>query len=253
MQVIKESYNTAKDDSGDNLNLFKKYLITKDLNLRNLLAEKYLYIAEIMAKKLVNKGVDYDDLFQVSSLALLKAIDRFDPDKGLKFSTFATPSILGELKNYFRDKSRMIKPGRKNSLLMQKIKTAVSQLSVKNSRTPAAEDIAEFLNIKIDNILEVMEYNSSVMSLDQSIDDSDTSLYEIIPDTENIFDKFDDRDALKNALLKLTDEERKIINKRYVENLSQAEISQQMNVSQMFISRLEKKIINKLKKAFEIP
>lgn len=233
------------------LDLFKEYHKTKDINLRNKLAEKNLYIAEIMAKKMSNKGVEYDDLLQVSSLALLKVIDRFDPDKGLQFSTFATPSIVGELKNYFRDKSRLIRPGRKNSVTLLKINKATSELNKQLNRAPTAQDIATYLSITVDEVMEAMEYNSSILSLDQTIEEGTASLYEVIPDTKNPFELFDELDALKQALLVLNDQERKIITSRYVENLSQSEIAKEMNVSQMFISRLERKIINKLKSAFE--
>ena len=92
----------------DENQLFQAYRQTHDVRLRNEIAEKYLFIASMIAKKFVGRGVDYDDLFQVASLALLKGIDRFDETKGLKFSTFITPTITGEIKNYFRDRSRLI-------------------------------------------------------------------------------------------------------------------------------------------------
>lgn len=247
-------YDSSSPDQSkaqDDLSLFKEYSLTKDNKLRNFLAEKYLYIAEIMAKKLANKGVEYDDLFQVSSLALLKAIDRFDADKGLQFSTFATPSILGELKNYFRDKSRLIRPGRKNSQLMLRINRAISELSASSEKAPTSEEIAQHLGISADSVIEAMEYNSAVLSLDQSVEEGGASLYEVIPDTKNQFDAFDEADSLKQALSYLTEEERQIVSKRFSQNMSQSEIARQMNVSQMFISRLERKIINKLKKTFE--
>lgn len=246
--------NNIGNDTPDEVfsRLFEKYRLTKDKNLRNTLAEKHLYIAEIMAKKFVNKGVDFDDLYQVASLALIKAIDRFDPDKGVKFSTYATPSVIGEIKNYFRDKVRLINPGRKNNRLLLSIKNAVNELAAKNNRMPSAEEIAKHLNTDTDAVIEAMEYNNAVLSLDNTLEDNETPLYEVIPDTENIFEKIDNRDALGRALKLLTNDERDLIEKRFVHNKSQAEIAAQMNVSQMFVSRLERKIINKLKNMFEI-
>lgn len=245
---------TAYDDNipDNDLSLFYEYSRTKDIALRNRLIEKYLYIAEIMAKKFVNKGVEYDDLLQISSLALIKAIDRFDAEKGVKFSTFATPSILGEIKNYFRDKSRLIKPGRKNNALIQKIHKAKEEFKNRYNRIPNAEELAGLLNIDVDSVIEAMEYNSTVLSLDSNIDDSDTSLYEVIPDTENVFERFDDLTLLKQGIDSLSQIEREVIEKRFFKNMSQSELARQMNVSQMFISRLERKIINKLKDMFEI-
>ena len=95
--------------------LFKQYKESGDIALRNKIAEKYLYIADILAKKFVGRGVEYDDLKQVAALALLRGIDRFDPTLGMQFSTFITPTITGEIKNYFRDKSRVIKLPRRLS------------------------------------------------------------------------------------------------------------------------------------------
>lgn len=250
MQRAVTTYDENRYD--DDLALFREYGKTKDIALRNKLIEKYLYIAEIMAKKFVGKGVEYDDLFQVSSLALIKAIDRFDAKKGVKFSTFATPSILGEIKNYFRDKSRLIKPGRKNNALIQKIHRAKEEFKNKYNRSPNAEELAGILKTDIDSIIEAMEYNSSVLSLDSNIDDSDTSLYEVIPDTENVFEKFDDLTVLRQGLDSLSPLERDVIEKRFFKNKSQSELAREMNVSQMFISRLERKIIGKLKNMFEI-
>ena len=96
----------AEENTND---LFKRYKETGDIRIRNEIAEKYLYIADILAKKFVGRGVEYDDLKQVAALALLRGIDRFDPDMGMQFTTFITPTITGEIKNYFRDKSRMVK------------------------------------------------------------------------------------------------------------------------------------------------
>jgi RNA polymerase sigma-B factor len=242
-----KSYGTNEESS----DLFFKYKASKDIKLRNELVERYLYIAEIMAKKFVNKGVDYDDLYQVASLALLKAIDRFDPSKGLKFSTFATPSIVGEIKNYFRDKVRLINPGRRNNKLLLDIKNAVNSFAARENRIPSAEEIAKCLGEETDAVIEALEYSGGVISLDSKLEDNESSLYEIIPDNDNIFEKIDNRDALKTALSKLSESERKLIEQRFISNTSQADIAKKMGVSQMFVSRLERKTINKLKLMFE--
>ena len=108
----------------ENVNeLFRRYRETGDRAIRNKIAEKYLYIADILAKKFVGRGVEYDDLKQVASLALLKGIDRFDPDLGMQFTTFITPTITGEIKNYFRDKSRLVKLPRKLGEISAAVRT----------------------------------------------------------------------------------------------------------------------------------
>lgn len=239
------------NDTADDANLFRAYQQTKDINIRNQLAEKYLFIAEIMAKKYANKGVEYDDLVQTSSLALLKAIERYDVDKGVKFSTFATPSVIGEIKNYFRDKSRLINPGRKNNQLILKIKSAAAELYAKNNKEPCLKEIAEYINEDLETVIEAMEYTSSVISLDSNMEDNETSLYEVIPDSKNVFETVDDKDALNRAINNLSDDERLLIDMRFNKNMSQMRVAEKMNVSQMFVSRLERKIIKKLKNILE--
>ena len=108
--------------------LFKRYRETGDIADRNRIVEKYLYIASVLAKKFVGRGVEYDDLFQVASLALMKGVERFDESKGLQFSTFITPTITGEIKNYFRDRSRLVHLPRRVAELRVKIKRAADEL-----------------------------------------------------------------------------------------------------------------------------
>ena len=119
--------------------LFIKYSNTKDELVRNELVERNLKIAEILAKKMTGRGVEYEDLYQVACLALIGAVERFDPSKGLQFSTFATPSVLGEIKNYFRDKSRLIRMGRTKNQLAINIKRCIERLTSKSGNSPTYE------------------------------------------------------------------------------------------------------------------
>ena len=137
--------------------LLAEYCRTRNIELRNQLVGKYLYIAEIIAKKFTNRGIEYDDLYQVASLALIKALERYDITKGYKFSSFATPTIVGEIKNYFRDKSRLIRLPRKESEYIKKIENAKSHLSNKLGRSPTPDEIAEYLGITSEQVLELME------------------------------------------------------------------------------------------------
>ncbi len=94
----------ASKEKSENNKLFEEYSRTRDIDLRNQIVERYLYMVDILAKKYINKGVDYDDLYQIGSMALVFAVERFDPGKGYEFTSFATPTIIGEIKRYFRDK-----------------------------------------------------------------------------------------------------------------------------------------------------
>ena len=119
--------------------LFRKYRETGDIAIRNQIVEKYLYIASVLAKKFVGRGVEYDDLYQVASLALIKGVERFDERKGLKFSTFITPTITGEIKNYFRDRSRLVHLPRKVSELRVSIKREAEKFLAETGRHATAK------------------------------------------------------------------------------------------------------------------
>ncbi len=233
----------------DENQLFQAYRQTHDVRLRNEIAEKYLFIASMIAKKFVGRGVDYDDLFQVASLALLKGIDRFDETKGLKFSTFITPTITGEIKNYFRDRSRLIHLPRRVAELRVSVKKAEEELALATGKNPTAKEIAEKLNVPEEDVLSCMEAGS-VVSLDRPVDgDSEegASFYDMLPDGEDAFERIEQKDAVRRAVASLSETEKKLVSYRFGQELSQAETAKRMNVSQMYVSRMERKILQKLK------
>ena len=203
----------------------------------------------MIAKKFVGRGVDYDDLFQVASLALLKGIDRFDETKGLKFSTFITPTITGEIKNYFRDRSRLIHLPRRVAELRVSVKRAEEELALATGKNPTAKEIAEKLNVPEEDVLSCMEAGS-VVSLDRPVDgDSEegASFYDMLPDGEDAFERIEQKDAVRRAIASLNETEKKLVSYRFGQELSQAETAKRMNVSQMYVSRMERKILQKLK------
>ena len=228
--------------------LFQRYRETGDIALRNEIAEKYLYIASVIAKKFVGRGVEYDDLYQVAALALLKGIDRFDETKGLRFSTFITPTITGEIKNYFRDHSRLIHLPRRVSELRVSIKKYVDECMTEQGTRPTAKEIAAHLHVSEEEVLHAVEAGG-IVSLDRPVDEDDEamSFYEVLPAEEDNLERMENRDALESALTVLTQEEKELIEYRFVQELSQVETARRMNVSQMYISRMERKVLNKLK------
>ena len=239
-----------KPDQLSEEEIFKLYKQTESEEVRNEIVSRYLYIAEILAKKMANRGVEYDDLYQVAAVALIGAVRRFDPEKGLKFATFATPSVLGELKNYFRDKSKLIRVGRSRSQLNAEVKKSAERLSNVLGRAPTYDEIAEDLHVPADDVIEALEYGKGIVSLDSTIDESATPLYEVIPDEHNVFEKFEDVEDLKKALETLNAQEKKLIVERFYKDRSQADVAKSMGVSQMFVSRMERKIFGKLKLMF---
>lgn len=238
----------------DNETLFKMYKGTKDHEIREILIEKNLYIAEILSKKYVNRGIDYDDIFQVASIGLIYAVDRFDIEKGFKFSSFATPTIIGEIKKHFRDKGWTIRVPRRIQELSKKINNAKILLSQELQRAPTVDDIAEYLKSTPEEILEAMEASkvytpqSLDLTYDSNTDDKDVNLADLIGVEDEHFDKIENKDLLIKGTKNLNDMEKKILVDRYFNSKTQVSIADELGISQMTVSRMEKRIIEKIQK-----
>ena len=234
--------------------LFIQYKQTGDVAIRNQIAEKYLYIADIIAKKFAHRGVEYDDLKQVASLALLKGIERFNPELGLQFSTFITPTIAGEVKNYFRDKARMIKLPRQLSELNVKVKKFSAEYEAEHRVKPSVKVIAESLGCREEEVVEALEI-SGTLSFDTLVggkeEDNDGALYSLIADTEDRYDAFERKETLKAEMADFSEMEKRLIRYRYYDKLSQNATAEKLGVSQMYVSRLERKLLAKLKERLQ--
>ena len=233
--------------------LFIRYKQTGDVAIRNQIAEKYLYIADILAKKFVGRGVEYDDLKQVASLALLRGIDRFDPSLGMQFSTFITPTIAGEIKNYFRDKSRIVKVPRRLSEIGSKVRAFCNDYQAKRGEQPKIRDISEGIGISEELVVRALEVAGTVSldGINATDEDGKQSLYGLIADPEDKYEEFETKETLRMAMQHLTETERKVVKYRFVDELSQSETAKRLGVSQMFVSRLERKVLAKLKENLE--
>lgn len=232
--------------------LFKIYAKDKDVNVRNELVERYLYVAQIIAKKFVGRGVDYEDLYQAASLALVRAIERFDPSREVKFTSFATPSLIGELKNYFRDQTRLLRVPRRDGELLKKVNNAISEYTIKFGSTPKPSQLAEQLGLPVEKILELLELKQAgnVISLDGAMagsEDDDLQLMGMLGENDVHFERIENQDFLNYCLNLLNDDEKKIIMERFVNNKTQKQVADLIGVSQMQISRLERRILSKLK------
>ncbi|MDE7163367.1 MAG: sigma-70 family RNA polymerase sigma factor [Clostridia bacterium] len=230
--------------------LFREYRKTGDKAIRNELIENYMYVAQILAKKFAGRGVDYDDLLQIASEALISGVEKFDPDLGYMFSTYVTPTITGCIRNYFRDYSRSVRVPRKLYALSAKVKEAVNEFYKVNGVKPTVKQLSEQLGESEETILEAMECRAPV-SLDSTVkgEDNDVPLYEVIADGRNSFESFEDNESLKTEIAKLSPIEREVVALRYIQGKSQAEAGKILGVSQMFVSRAEHKIIEKLREA----
>jgi RNA polymerase sigma-B factor len=238
----------------DNKELFRLYRDNRDVLIRNELVGRYIYITEILSKKFINKGIEYEDILQVASLGLIYAIERFDIERGFEFSSFATPTIIGEIKKYFRDKGWSVRVPRRIQELSKKINYAKTKLQQDLQRIPRVEDIAEFLQCSEEQIIEAMEAShvytpkSLDISYDSNGDDKDIQLLEIIGEDDKYFDIIENQDFIDKCMQKLNKIEIKIISDRFFDNKTQIQVANELNVSQMTISRMEKKILKKFKK-----
>lgn len=233
--------------------LFQRYKETGDVAIRNEIAEKYLYIADILAKKFVGRGVEFDDLKQVAALALIRGIDRFDPDLGMQFTTFITPTIAGEIKNYFRDKSRMVKLPRRLGEITMALKNFTAEYESKHGVKPSVKTIVNELKLSEEDVVRALEVGNP-LSLDTAMtgeSDEAESLYEVVPDGNDEYEAVDTKETLRVAMKDFSDTERALIKYRYEDELSQSETAKRLGVSQMFVSRMERKLLAKLKESLK--
>ncbi len=246
--------SVVKDDTA---NLFREYSRTKDLAIRNKLVERYLYMVDILAKKYVNKGVDYDDLYQVGSMALVFAVERFDPDKGYEFTSFATPTIIGEIKRYFRDKGWAIKVPRKWKEISAKLPGAKETLGQKLGRAPLVSELAEYLEVTEEDVLEAMESGQAygTFSLQQTFDETgnegEAPIFERFTAKEETgYSNFENSEIIKQVMDTLSDQEKKVFAMRFFADKTQQEIANEIGVSQMTVSRMEKKLRNRFREEY---
>ena len=233
--------------------LFRQYKESGDVAIRNEIAEHYLYIADILAKKFTGRGVEYDDLKQVASYALLHGIDGYDPDHGVKFTTYITPTITGTLKNYFRDSSRLVKLPRRLGELNMAVKKFSGEYEAKTGEKPTAAAIAKALSISEEEVVKAMEIGGT-LSLDgmsSSEEEGDKSLYALLADGEEGYERFETKEALRAAMKHLSDTQKQLVKYRFVDELSQSETAKRLGVSQMFVSRMEKKTLEKLREVLK--
>lgn len=254
---MKEIGNATNYLDMDTKELFKIYSTNRDQYIRNILIERHLYLVKLLAKKYINKGVEFEDIYQVASLALIYAIDRYDIEKGFEFSSFATPTIIGEIKKYFRDKVWTLRVPRRVQELNKKINDAKLILEQKNKKHPKVRDIAEYIRCTEEEVLEAMEasYGYQPVSLDSAnnddSDDKDLTLIDRIGKEENSYVSIEYKDFVNKFIGNLNELEVKIFKDRFFAEKTQSTIAKEMEISQMTVSRIERKIIEKLKKEYE--
>ncbi len=231
--------------------LFEEFARTRDPALRDRLVEAHLGLAHQLARRFANRGESHDDLVQVASVAIVKSVDRFDPSRGVEFSTFATRTTMGELKRHFRDRGWAIRAPRRIQELYLELGHAIGTLSQELGRSPTVAELAATTGASEEAVLEALEagqgYRTS--SIDTP-DRQDETLASRLGSDDPTFAGIDDRSVLGPALARLPERERRIIHLRFVEGMTQSEIAAEVGVSQMHVSRLLTSSLAQLRAAF---
>lgn len=219
----------------------------------NIVENGMFLVKKIAGNISAQSGISNEDLVQVGSIGLIKAIEFFNPDKNTRFKTYASYFIRGEIKHYLRDKASIIKAPRELQELVFKISTAVKQLKEDGFEDPTEEQIAEAVGVSVKKIHEVMELElcKSTLSLDQaisSVDDDDLTLIDKIPsgDYQEFMNSYENKLMLAAAIKKLPKDLQEIVEMSYYQDLNQREISEKINISQMQVSRRLKKALSKM-------
>ena len=220
--------------------------------LRSDLVVAHLNLVRYLALKFANRGEPLDDLIQVGTVGLLKAIDRFELDRGVEFTTYATPTIVGEIKRYFRDKGWAVKVPRRLQELNLAVNRAVEKMSVEFGRSPTVGELGERLRASDEEILEAQELGQAynLLSLDTEISsdgDKSSTLADHIGAADPELALLEDKANLEHAFKSLNGRERVILYLRFYESVSQTEIAKRLHVSQMHVSRLQQKALEKLR------
>ncbi|WP_217215324.1 RNA polymerase sigma factor SigF [Streptomyces sp. AC550_RSS872] len=209
--------------------------------LRNRLVRMHLPLVEHLARRFRNRGEPLDDLTQVATIGLIKSVDRFDPERGVEFSTYATPTVVGEIKRHFRDKGWAVRVPRRLQELRLSLTTATAELSQQHGRSPTVHELAEKLAISEEEVLEGLESANaySTLSLDvPDTDDESPAVADTLGAEDEALEGVEYRESLKPLLEDLPPREKRILLLRFFGNMTQSQIAQEVGISQMHVSRL---------------
>jgi RNA polymerase sigma-B factor len=235
---------------------FRRYRATGDTAVRDRLIERALPLAHQVARRYQRSGEPFDDLLQVARLGLCKAVERFDPARGLAFSTYAVPTMVGEIKRHFRDTGWAIHVPRSLQERVLKVEQAGKALSSKLGRAPTVDEIAEATHMDVETALEALEaasaYEARSLDAPAPADDQDGRSYiETLGVRDDAYELVDDRGAVASAMRTLPVRERRILHMRFMEDMTQSEIAERIGVSQMQVSRLLRRSLNRLREVAE--
>ena len=233
--------------------LWAEYQRSRKRSVRNQLVNAHAGLAIRIASDYTQRGVDDDDLHQIALLGLVKSVERYDPSRGVPFSPFASRTINGELKRYFRDHTWSVRPPRSAQELHLQLRKTTDEMTQRLGRSPTVPELATELDTSTDAILEAMEAGTAytAASIDApspaSRDDSRTRLSERLADSESKYDRSDVRLVVGQLLERLPEREATILRLRFFDELSQSEIAERVGISQMHVSRLLRRTLRDLR------
>ncbi|WP_183094477.1 RNA polymerase sigma factor SigF [Nocardioides stalactiti] len=223
---------------------------------RDALVRLHLPLVEHCARRFRNRGEPYEDLVQVGTIGLIKAVDRFDTERGVEFSTYATPTIIGEIKRYFRDKGWAIRVPRRLQELRMQISTATAELTQSLGRSPTPREIAERIGCSVEEIVEGLESSNAYATLsldanDGSEDGGAPSMLDTLGIDDAALEQVEIRESVKPLLEGLPPREKQILLLRFFKNMTQSQIAAEIGVSQMHVSRLLSRTLEQLRASLE--
>jgi RNA polymerase sigma-B factor len=232
--------------------LLRRYHEDGDLQAREQLIEQYMSLVRSLARRYSYRGEQLEDLVQIGAIGLIKAIDRFDLERGVELTTYATPNIIGEIKRHFRDKGWSVRVPRGLQELNVQLSRLVEQLTVQLSRSPTIPELAKAAGVEEEEVLEALESGRAYTSLSLSVgggggDDDDLDPLESLGTEEHQYEVSEDRAVLAPGFKALDERERKILQLRFFEGLTQSQIAQQVGISQMHVSRLIRRSLEKIR------
>ena len=232
--------------------LLRRYHEEGDLQAREQLIEQYMSLVRSLARRYSYRGEQLEDLVQIGAIGLIKAIDRFDLERGVELTTYATPNIIGEIKRHFRDKGWAVRVPRGLQELNVQLSRLMEQLTVQLGRSPTIPELAKAAGAQEEEVLEALESGRAYSSLSLSTGsggdgDEDLDPLESIGSEEHQYEVSEDRAVLAPGFRALDDRERMILQLRFFDGLTQSQIAQQVGISQMHVSRLIRRSLEKIR------
>jgi RNA polymerase sigma-B factor len=245
-----------RPDKARTRRLLVRYHKRGDKAARERVIQEQLPLAEFLARKFAGRGEPLDDLVQVASVGLIKAVDRFDVDRRIEFSTYATPNILGEIKRYFRDKGWAMRVPRGLQELRQSAKEVIRDETVKTGRSPTIQELAETLDADIEGVAEALTlgraYNTASLDAPVSQDEPEgDTIVDLQADDKSLIEGLEERLLLQEAIDSLKGQQQQILKLRFNEGKTQTEIADHIGVSQMHVSRLLRRALEDLRVELE--